>query len=417
MSFEAVNIGTSPNDQSGDSLRAAGQKINGNFSSLDNAIVAEISNRILALNSEAAIRFNADAALEAAYIAAIAIETANRISAINIETLARIGADELLQIQITNETSARISADNTEAALRSDADNLLQDQISLEVLNRIDGDQTLQVQIDALSNALQFRGAIDCSSNPNYPAGDQGDLYKVSVAGKIGGANGQPVEVGDSIVCSIDDSPSGPEAAVGFNWFIFQANIDGVVIGPTSAIVGNFSTFANANGKIIQDSGLKPSTDGTLSEDSDENIPTEKAVKTYVDNHTPDVVTTYFSKRTIWDNGSLAIVLADAKTGYVEIEANGEIVEVVILATPSSGYSVGSCIIDIYKTPYANFPPTAANTICSSKPSITSGRNYKDTTLGGLTTITVVAGDVIGFNLDSVTNMCNINVAIKIRTT
>lgn len=73
-------------------------------------------------------------------------------------------------------------------------------------------------------SALVFRGYIDCSTNPNYPAAISGDLYIVSVAGRIGGAGGAIVEVGDQITC-ITDNAGGTQAAVGIDWSIAQANI------------------------------------------------------------------------------------------------------------------------------------------------------------------------------------------------
>lgn len=36
------------------------------------------------------------------------------------------------------------------------------------------------------NNAMLFKGGINCSVNPNYPAADSGWTYKVTVAGKIG---------------------------------------------------------------------------------------------------------------------------------------------------------------------------------------------------------------------------------------
>lgn len=85
--------------------------------------------------------------------------------------------------------------------------------------------QTLFSAIDA----LVYKGVIDCSSNPNYPAADAGHVYKVSVAGKIGGGSGPNVEVGDTLICAVDSSASGNHATVGANWGIIQANIDGAV--------------------------------------------------------------------------------------------------------------------------------------------------------------------------------------------
>lgn len=36
---------------------------------------------------------------------------------------------------------------------------------------------------------MLFKGGIDASTNPNYPAADAGWAYKITVAGKIGGAS------------------------------------------------------------------------------------------------------------------------------------------------------------------------------------------------------------------------------------
>ncbi len=131
-------------------------------------------------------------------------------------------------------------------------------------------------------DAFIFKGLQDCSANPNYPAADAGWTYKVSVAGKIGGASGINVEVGDMLLCLVDSSASGNQATVGANWNIEQTNIDGAVTGPASAASTDFATFNGTSGKVIQDSGIAPSTDGTFASNTDTKIPTEKAIKTYI---------------------------------------------------------------------------------------------------------------------------------------
>lgn len=77
-----------------------------------------------------------------------------------------------------------------------------------------------------LTDALTYKGAIDCSANPDYPAADAGHFYRISAAGKIGGASGVTVEAGDSLICNTDATVSGNQATVGAFWNIFQANID-----------------------------------------------------------------------------------------------------------------------------------------------------------------------------------------------
>lgn len=63
-----------------------------------------------------------------------------------------------------------------------------------------------------------------------------------------------------------------------------------LVLGPTSAVNNGVALFDDTTGKLIKDGGvlgtaasLPIDTDGTLAANSDAKIPTQKAVKTYVD--------------------------------------------------------------------------------------------------------------------------------------
>lgn len=114
----------------------------------------------------------------------------------------------------------------------------------------------------ATNDAMIFKGAIDCSTNPNYPAADRGWTYKVSVAGKIGGASGPTVEVNDTLICTTDGTSAGTHAVVGSNWIILQTNIADasiLVTGPSSATSGNIAMFDGSTGKIIKDGGFAAS--------------------------------------------------------------------------------------------------------------------------------------------------------------
>jgi hypothetical protein len=105
------------------------------------------------------------------------------------------------------------------------------------------------------NDAMVYKGVIDASANPNYPAANAGYSYKISVAGKIGGASGTNVEVNDMIICITDSSAAGNQATVGANWTIIQANIDGAVVGPASSTTNSIATFSGTTGKVIQDGG------------------------------------------------------------------------------------------------------------------------------------------------------------------
>jgi hypothetical protein len=85
-------------------------------------------------------------------------------------------------------------------------------------------EKAIKTYVDSLASSVRRnKGAIDCSANPNYPAGINGDTYQVSVAGKIGGVNGKVVDVNDEIVCK-DDNGGGDEATVGSQWYVLEGN-------------------------------------------------------------------------------------------------------------------------------------------------------------------------------------------------
>jgi hypothetical protein len=105
-----------------------------------------------------------------------------------------------------------------------------------------------------ITGAMVYKGVINCSGSPDYPASTQGWTYVVSVAGLIGGASGVSVEIGDVILC-ITTNAGGTQAAVGANFDIIQMNIVGAVTGPTSSVTNRVASFNGTTGKVIQDSG------------------------------------------------------------------------------------------------------------------------------------------------------------------
>lgn len=107
------------------------------------------------------------------------------------------------------------------ASVDYDADRVMFWDASEDALNGVEF-RTIFNMIDA----LVYKGVIDCSANPNYPAADAGHVYKVSVAGKIGGGSGPNVEAGDTLICAADSTASGTHAGVGASWSIIQTNVD-----------------------------------------------------------------------------------------------------------------------------------------------------------------------------------------------
>ena len=102
---------------------------------------------------------------------------------------------------------------------------------------------------------LVFKGVIDASTNPNYPAASAGHIYVFSVSGKIGGAAGVAVTAQDAMICLVN-AVAGTQAAVGSSWSVLPANVLGQVIGPASATAGHIALFDTTSGKLIKDAGV-----------------------------------------------------------------------------------------------------------------------------------------------------------------
>jgi hypothetical protein len=178
---------------------------------------------------------------------------------------------------ISNLTTAMFAANvvDTDVTLAANSDTRLATQKAVKAYTDA---------IVATTDAMVFKGVQDCSANPNYPTADRGWTYRVSVAGKIGGASGTVVEAGDLFICLTDGTASGTQAGVGSAWTVVQTNLDGAVIGPSVSVAGEFAFFNVVTGKVIAGTGgTVLSTDGTLASNSDLKVPTEKAVKTYAD--------------------------------------------------------------------------------------------------------------------------------------
>lgn len=125
-------------------------------------------------------------------------------------------------------------------------DFLDEDTMSSDSATAVPSQQSVKAYVDAaVVGLLDFQGSTDCSTNPNYPAASQGDAYVVSVAGKIGGASGKTVEVGDMYVATADNA-GGTEASVGTSWTVLQNNLTGVYVqGGTDVAVADGGTGAS----------------------------------------------------------------------------------------------------------------------------------------------------------------------------
>lgn len=120
---------------------------------------------------------------------------------------------------------------------------------------RLPTQKAVKTYVDAaVVGLLDYKGTIDASANPNYPAASKGDAYIISVAGKIGGASGESVEAGDFVFARADNA-GGTEASVGTSWDVLQVNQlpRSRVLSP--AIVGSALTASEVLLAMVPPSG------------------------------------------------------------------------------------------------------------------------------------------------------------------
>jgi hypothetical protein len=193
---------------------------------------------------------------------------------------------------------------------------------------KVASQQAVKVYVDGLlaaSDAMVYRGVIDASTNPNYPAGDAGDTYRISVAGKIGGASGPNVQVGDIIICLTDETASGDHATVGIHWNIVQTNIDGAVTGPASSTDNFIPQWDGTSGKILK-AGVQLDNDGTLAANSASRLATQQAVKVYVDDAIDSVGGTPDAEDVSYANAASTLAAANVQGAIDELDVKIEAV-------------------------------------------------------------------------------------------
>lgn len=99
--------------------------------------------------------------------------------------------------------------------------------------------------------------------------------------------------------------------------------------------------------------------------------------------------------------------------GYLQVDFACTITQATLLADQS-----GSVVVDIFKCAYSAFdPPTVPGTsekiTASAPPTISSAKKSQDTTLSGWT-VTIDAGDILAFNINSVTTIQRVTVDLKV---
>lgn len=106
------------------------------------------------------------------------------------------------------------------------------------------------------------------------------------------------------------------------------------------------------------------------------------------------------------DGGAVAITTG--LKGYLRVPIDMTITGWEITADQS-----GSVVIDVWKDTYANYPPTVADTIFSTKPTLSAvikNQNLAPTFVGAGATVT--NGDYVAFNVDSATTVQIVQLSI-----
>lgn len=201
----------------------------------------------------------------------------------------------------------------------------------------------------------------------------------------------------------------------------------GDVVGPASATTNRIATFNGATGKLIQDSGVLISALGTgdvvgpaasvASEIALFDLTTGKLLKRATQTGflkgTSGVLSAVTLKGAITfvvDGGGSAITTGIK--GDLQIPFDCTIVAARLLADQS-----GSIVVNVWKDTYANFPPDVTDKItASAPPTITTATKSQDTTLTGWTTA-ITAGDILRFNVDSITTVTRVTLVLEVNRT
>lgn len=114
----------------------------------------------------------------------------------------------------------------------------------------------------------------------------------------------------------------------------------------------------------------------------------------------------------VFDGGG--VVITPGLKGFFEVGVDCTVTAATLLSTDASA-TAGSLVVDVWKAPYAGYPPTVADSItASAQPTLSSANKSRDTTLAGWTT-TITAGDILAFNVISAATVTKVAFTLTVQ--
>lgn len=124
-----------------------------------------------------------------------------------------------------------------------------------------------------------------------------------------------------------------------------------------------------------------------------------------------DILVYQTIKNSAWTPGVTidagAGIITTGVKGYRRITQDGTIKRWSILA-----FQTGSIVFDIFKDPFGSFPPTTS-IVAAAPPTLSGATNATSATLTGWT-ISVKAGDVLGFRVSSVSGLSKVTLQLEV---
>jgi len=150
---------------------------------------------------------------------------------------------------------------------------------------------------------------------------------------------------------------------------------------------------------------------GTLYYSTDTSITERSDGTTWQSFNDSGSVSTVRRQVTFIIDGGASVITTGVK-GFISLPLAGTWKKWRLLSIDGAA-TVGSIVIDVWKDTYTNYPPAVADTItASAKPTLSAMNKNESSTLTGWTTAFSV-GDILGFNVDSVTTLTKISLVLE----